>query len=123
MENGETTIEAAARETLEEAGASVDVTDLFAIFNLPHINQVYMMFRSHLPKPEFHAGSESLEVGLFRESDIPWERLAFPVIEETLRCYYRDASKGSFELHVGDLIMIDREKRLFESRYLKPTSG
>ncbi len=120
MENSETSIEAAARETLEEAGAHVEVTNLFAVYNLPHINQVYMMFRSRLPEPHFHPGTESIEVELFSESEIPWNELAFPVIEETLRCYYEDMSNGKFELHVGDLIVIDREKRQFKTQYLQP---
>jgi len=119
MENSETSIEAAARETLEEAGARVEVINLFAIFNLPHINQVYMMFRSRMPEPDFQPGSESLEVELFRESEIPWSELAFPVIEETLRCYYKDVAKGNFELHIGDLIVVNREKRQFRTQYLQ----
>lgn len=122
MENSETSIEAAARETLEEAGAHVEVTNLFAIYNLPHISQVYMMFRSRLPEPDFQPGSESLEVELFRESEIPWNDLAFPVIEETLRRYYEDMSNGKFELHIGDLIVTDREKRQFKTQYLQPAS-
>ena len=120
MENCETSIEAAARETLEEAGAHVEVTSLFAIYSLPHISQVYMMFRSRLPEPQFHPGTESLEVELFSESEIPWDKLAFPVIEETLRRYYEDRSKGKFVLHVGDLMVIDREKRQFRTHYLQP---
>jgi len=118
MENSETTIEAAARETLEEAGARVEVTNLFAIYNLPHINQVYMMFRSRMPDPEYQAGIESLEVAMFKESEIPWNQLAFPVIEETLRRYYEDASRGVFKLHVGDLEVVDRENRRFKTQYL-----
>lgn len=120
MENSETSIEAAARETLEEAGARVEVTSLFAIYSLPHISQVYMMFRSRLPEPDYQPGAESLEVELFSESEIPWDKLAFPVIEETLRRYYEDKSKGKFELHVGDLMVIDREKRQFKANYLQP---
>lgn len=119
MENSETSIEAAARETLEEAGAHVEVTSLFAIYNLPHINQVYMMFRSRMSERIYQAGTESLEVELFNESEIPWDNLAFPVIEETLRRYYEDVSRGKFELHVGDLIVTDQKKRLFETHYLQ----
>lgn len=119
MENKETSIEAAARETLEEAGARVEVTSLYCIYNLPHISQVYMMFRSKMTTPDFHAGTESLEVKLFTESEIPWSELAFPVIEETLRRYYEDISKGIFKLHVGDLIVIDKKKRQFKTQYLQ----
>ena len=40
LENNETTLEGAARETLEEAAARVKVTQLYGLFNLPHISQV-----------------------------------------------------------------------------------
>lgn len=123
MENRETSTEAAARETYEEAGARVEITALFAIYNLPHINQVYMMFRSHMPELHYHAGTESLEVRLFSENEIPWSELAFPVIEETLRRYYEDVSKGKFELHIGDLIVIDKQKRQFRTQYLQPKTA
>ncbi|MEW8208657.1 MAG: NUDIX hydrolase [Candidatus Thiodiazotropha taylori] len=62
MENGETSQQGAARETLEEATARVDVEGLYGLYNLPHINQVYLIFRSRLLDLEFAAGTESLEV-------------------------------------------------------------
>ena len=48
MENGETTEQAAMRETLEEAGAQISITSLYSIFSIPHISQVYMLFRGDL---------------------------------------------------------------------------
>ena len=62
MENGETTYEGAMRETLEEANARVEVDDLYVTVNLPHINQVYMLFRGRLLDLDYSAGEESLEV-------------------------------------------------------------
>lgn len=104
MENGETTAEAAARETLEEANARVRVGELFTLFNLPRINQVYLMFRAHLQDLDFGAGSESLEVGLFSEADIPWDDLAFLTIRETLALYFQDRRNGQFQFHFGDIL-------------------
>ncbi len=104
MENGETTIEAAARETWEEACSRVEVGDLFAVFNLPQINQVYMMFLAHMPRPEFAAGEESLECRLYEEAAIPWDELAFPTITHTLEFYFADRARNRFELHVGDIV-------------------
>ena len=82
MEIGESTEEAAARETLEEARAEVEITSLYGVFSLPHVSQVYILFRGALRKPDFGAGSESLEVALFRPEEIPWDTLAFRVIHE-----------------------------------------
>lgn len=104
MENGETTVEAAARETWEEALARVDVGELFAIFNLPQINQVYMMFLATFPVLEFGPGTESLECRLYREDEIPWDELAFPTITHTLQHYFDDRRRGAFTLHIGDIV-------------------
>jgi ADP-ribose pyrophosphatase YjhB (NUDIX family) len=104
MELGESTLEAGIRETLEEANARVEVNDLFAVFNLPYVDQVYMMFRSKLMDLNFSPGEESLEVKLFKEDDIPWDELAFTTIRETLKFYLNDRSKGEFQLHTGDVI-------------------
>ncbi|MCL5059071.1 MAG: NUDIX hydrolase [Candidatus Thermoplasmatota archaeon] len=68
MENGETTLEGAARETREEAGARIEVGGLYTLYNLPHINQVYFMFRARLLDLDFQPGVESLETRLFSEA-------------------------------------------------------
>lgn len=103
MENQETTSEAAVRETLEEANARVEPIGLYALFNIPHISQVYIMFRARMLDIDYGPGAESLEVNLFSEHEIPWERLAFPVIKETLIRYYQDKNQGEFILHVDDI--------------------
>lgn len=103
MENGETTAQGAARETLEEANARVEIASLYTLYNLPHINQVYLMFRAKLLDLDFRPGAESLEVALFEEKDIPWEQLAFRTVEATLRAYFRDRSRGGFGFHFGDI--------------------
>src|SRR3546814_6131181 len=63
---------AAERETLEEACGRVRDLQLYTLFDLPHINQVYMFFRAELVDLDFCAGDESLEVKLFHQQDIPW---------------------------------------------------
>ena len=110
MENEETTIEAAARETWEEAQAKVDVSHLYVLIDTTVISQVYMMFLADLPKPEYAAGPESLEVALFTEEEIPWGELAFPTIEKTLRLYFDDRRKGCFPLRQCDVSQEDRER-------------
>lgn len=104
MELGETTQQAAARETLEEANARVDQLRLYTMFNLPHVNQVYMIFLSRLLDEDFSPGEESHEVALYREADIPWDDLAFLAIRRTLRYFYADRSQGAFRLHTGDIV-------------------
>jgi hypothetical protein len=82
----------------------VEVQSLFTTFNLPHIDQVYMLFRGRLLDLDFGPGEESLEVALFAEAEIPWEQLAFPVMAETLRLYFADRANGGYASHVGDIV-------------------
>ena len=103
MENNETTPNAAQRETQEEANANVEIISLYAMFDIPHISQVYLMFRARLLDLEFAPGVESLEVDLFTEDQIPWDELAFPVINETLKYYYQDRQRNQFELRHGKI--------------------
>ena len=103
MENGETTTEAAARETLEEANAQVQIGDLYSLYNIPYINQVYMLFRARLLNLDFSPGIESLEVALFAEKDIPWDTLAFRAVSLTLTDYFADRHSGGYKFHSGDL--------------------
>ena len=101
LENGESVEEGALRETREEACADVEIMQLYTMFSLTHINQVYMMFRARLHEPLFSPGEESLEVRLFEESEIPWGELAFPVMNQTLKHYFEDRRKGEFKTHIG----------------------
>ena len=71
LENGETLAAGALRETLEEADARVAIDSLYTVISLPHINQVYVMFRSTLADLDFGPGTESLEVALFAKKTFP----------------------------------------------------
>ncbi|AJX72080.1 NUDIX hydrolase [Burkholderia pseudomallei] len=103
MEMGETTAEAAARETLEEAGARVEVQNLFTLLNVPHVHQVHLFYLARLVDPWFEAGEESLEVRLFDEADIPWDEIAFPTVSQTLRFFFADREAGDYGVHTGDI--------------------
>jgi ADP-ribose pyrophosphatase YjhB (NUDIX family) len=103
MENGETTAQGAQRETLEEANANVEMLGLYALFNIPHINQVYMLFRARLLDLDFSAGAETLETALFEEQQIPWDRLAFATVKRTLKLYFSDRREGTFRFHMGTI--------------------
>ncbi len=108
MENGESTEQAAARETMEEACATVNDLSLYGVFSIPHISQVYMMFRAKIADGEFAVGDESLEVRLFNEDEIPWDELAFPVVRLTLERYFKDIHSGNFPIYVEDIIRHSR---------------
>ncbi len=103
MENGETTRQAALRETLEEACARIDLGDPFSLVNIPHINQVHLFYRARLRDTGFAAGLETLETALFAEQAIPWPELAFQSVTLCLRAYFADRKAGHFVLHEDEL--------------------
>ena len=104
MELDETSRQGAERETMEEANAQVEVNHLFAIYDLPYVAQVYLIYRAQLLNLDFSAGKESLEVDLFAEAEIPWDDIAFIPIKQTLKFFFQDRKNGRFRLHTGDII-------------------
>lgn len=108
MENDETTGEAALRETYEEAGARIELHELFSLLNVPHVHQVHMFYRATLLDLDYQAGTESLEVALFSEAEIPWDDIAFPTVSHTLKSFFADVARirsggGTYALHTRDL--------------------
>lgn len=104
LENGETVMAGAAREAMEEANASLSELQLFSVISIPHISQVYMMYRGVLVDGYASAGPESEDVGLVTEAEIPWDEMAFPVVIESLKLYYEDLRQGGFRTHYGDIV-------------------
>ncbi|MDH4030663.1 MAG: NUDIX hydrolase [Chromatiales bacterium] len=99
MENGETMQQGAARETLEEAMATVEMGELFAIIDVVHARQVHMMFRARMIDESFGAGLESLETKLFLEEEVPWADIAFPSVRFALEKWFEDRSLDRRMLH------------------------
>jgi ADP-ribose pyrophosphatase YjhB (NUDIX family) len=99
MENAETTAQGAMRETLEEAGANIELGPLFSVVDVAHVNQVHLFYRAKLIDLEFAPGEESLEVQLFSEDQIPWDQLAFQTVATTLRRFFEDSKTGQFSVH------------------------
>ncbi|MGA0098415.1 MAG: NUDIX hydrolase, partial [Steroidobacteraceae bacterium] len=89
----------AARESWEEALARVEIGSPLAIVHVLHAQQVHVTFRARLPSPEFAAGTESLEVGLYEPAEIPWDDIAFPSVHFALERWLEDRSRGREELH------------------------
>jgi ADP-ribose pyrophosphatase YjhB (NUDIX family) len=103
LENNETLETGAMRETLEEADARVTIDGLYVMISIVHVSQVYVMFRARLLDLAFGPGSESLEVRLFAEDEIPWESIAFRTITRTLRNYFLDRRDGAWPLRLSSI--------------------
>lgn len=96
MEHGESVEEGAMREAREEANVEITLRNLLAIYSIPRLSQVQIMFCAELLKPEFSAGSESLEVALFSWEEIPWSELAFPSVHWALTQFNSVKGRGVF---------------------------
>ena len=104
LENGETIEEGALREMQEEANANATILNLYTMFSLPHISQVYMFYRAELTDLDFFPGYESEQVQLFDEHEIPWDELAFPVIYDTLKFYMEDRTINQFPFRSRNIL-------------------
>lgn len=103
MENGETTAQAAIRETQEEAGATVELDAPCLMVNLAHFDQVHLFYRGRLITPDYAAGEESLEVALFSAEDIPWPELAFRSVKLCLEQFLEDQQSRQFRFREAAL--------------------
>jgi len=103
MENGETVAAGAARETLEEAGARIEMAEAFSMISVPRVNQVHVFFRARVLDLDFRPGAESLEVALFEEAGIPWKDIAFRTVSLTLERWFADRRSGRFGFHAAEI--------------------
>ena len=103
MELGETAAEGALRETIEEAGARVEMQGLYSVLNVVRVGQLHLFYRARLLDTRFAPGPESIEVQLFDEADVPWDELAFRTVRETLKRYFEDRKHGQFDVYCSDI--------------------
>jgi ADP-ribose pyrophosphatase YjhB (NUDIX family) len=103
MENGESVAEAALRETIEEAGAHIEMQGIYTMLSVPHINQVHIFYRARLLDLDFAPGVETLETALFHVHELPWDELAFRTVAQTLRHFANDRIDQKFDFHTGTI--------------------
>ncbi len=113
MENGETIAEGAARESYEEADAIVINPQLYCLYDIPDIGQIYVIYLTDLKDGAYGVGSESLDTALFTEEDIPWDEIAFEAVKRTLKNYFADRkrfdNREDFPIHQDQ---IDKDKSI-----------
>lgn len=103
MELGETTSQGALRETQEEAGAHIELVQLFSVMNVRQVGQVHLYYLAKLTDTHLDPGPETIEARLFTEAEIPWDQIAFRTVRETLKRYFEDRKRGQFGLHTADI--------------------
>ena len=84
LENGESLVEGAIRETEEEAMITPKIGPIISVIDIIHANQIYIFFRAELEDLDFSPGIESLDVKMFKLSDIPIKEIAFEAVNITL---------------------------------------
>lgn len=111
LELDESTEEGAIREAKEEALTDIKIVSLLAVYSLPHINQVQILYLSELLTPDFSEGIESLEVRLFEWSEIPWPELAFPSVKRALNHAKQMLSNPEIapDMHTKDLKLLNHK--------------
>ena len=103
MELGESTAEGAVRETVEEAGAHIELLGLYTLLNVVRVGQVHLFYRARLLDTDFAPGPETIETKLFGEDDVPWDEIAFRTTKRTLELFFADRRAGSFGFHATDI--------------------
>lgn len=94
VDRGESTAEAAVRETREESGLEVVTRSLLGVYSYPGSPNVIIVYVAEVAGGALTAGDESTEAGTFPLSRIPWDDLAFPSTVEALKDFGRLYGKG-----------------------------
>ncbi len=104
LELDESLAQGAIRETVEEAGANIELHDLYTLLNVVRVGQIHFYFRARMLDITLAPGPETIEARLFREDEVPWDELAFRTVRLTLEHYFADRrSGGAYPLHTGDV--------------------
>lgn len=103
LELGETCAAGALRETVEEAGAHIELEGLYTVLNVVRAGQLHLFYRARMLDLHLAPGPETIEARLFREHEIPWDQLAFRTVRCTLEHFYADRGQGRFPVHEGDI--------------------
>lgn len=96
LELNETPEDGARREAREEAMAEIAIQALLAVYAIPHISQVQLMYLARLVSDDVSAGPESEAVGLYDWDEIPWEELAFPSVHWALNQFREVTGQDAF---------------------------
>lgn len=106
LEVGESTAVGAARETMEEAGAAIEILAPYVHYDIVGIGQAYLLFRAKLAPPfSFTAiAPETLDAALFEAHEIPFNELAFSSVSIALKSYLEDRERGQFHFRHGTIV-------------------
>jgi ADP-ribose pyrophosphatase YjhB (NUDIX family) len=100
LEQNEDVIMGAAREALEETGHEVRISHLQTIYSVPHVSQVFMLFVADIVVKRFENPSETLEMKLYSEKEIPWDDIAFSSNTFAIKKFFEN-NNTSKKVYIG----------------------
>jgi ADP-ribose pyrophosphatase YjhB (NUDIX family) len=103
LELGESSAEGAVRETVEEAGAHIELGALFTVLNVVRAGQLHLFYLARMLDTHLDPGPETIEARFFREDEVPWDQLAFRTVRLTLEHFFADRRDGAYGVHAGDV--------------------
>ncbi|MBK6508997.1 MAG: hypothetical protein IPG06_05675 [Haliea sp.] len=102
-----------ARELYEEAGVRLPPArlQLYMTGSITFINQVYMGFRATVEDEACLPGVESMDCRFFARDECPWEALAYPQVNDSIRQAYDDLDSGDFAVWQAQMTQSHYELR------------
>lgn len=87
VDRGERVEEAAIREAREESCLEVRISRLLNVYSYADHPVIIIVYVAEIIGGQAEAGDETLEVGLFKPTELPWNDLAFPSTSQALHEY------------------------------------
>lgn len=105
MEHGETTAAGAARELYEETGIRLapEALHFYMTGTITFLNQVYIAFRVSVPEATCSPGAEATAAAFYARQECPWEQVAYPEVNDSIKRAYDDLERGEFGTYQAEM--------------------
>ncbi|MCK9275733.1 MAG: NUDIX domain-containing protein [Syntrophales bacterium] len=95
VDAGETVPGAAIRETKEEVCLTIDIGPLVGVYSYPGSSVIIIVYEAAVTGGSPKAADETLDVRIYRPSEIPWNEIGFTSTKDALSDYLRRHYPGT----------------------------